>query len=106
MASVLLFPLLVPTILHATDWPQWRGPNRDGISQEKGLLKEWPKDGPKLVWQVKDIGAGFSTPAGQLLERAAYGTIAPGELNPSSTTQAADLVYHWLTHHRRELAAD
>jgi len=52
-----------PTILHATDWPQWRGPNRDGISQEKGLVKEWPKDGPKLVWQVKDIGAGFSTPA-------------------------------------------
>ena len=53
----------IPTMLHATDWPQWRGPNRDGISQEKGLLKEWPKDGPKLVWQVKDIGAGFSTPA-------------------------------------------
>lgn len=55
--------LLGPIALHATDWPQWRGPHRDGISQEKGLLKEWPKDGPKLVWQVKDIGSGFSTPA-------------------------------------------
>jgi outer membrane protein assembly factor BamB len=55
--------LNAPAILHAADWPQWRGPNRDGLSQEKGLLKEWPKDGPKLVWQVKDIGAGFSTPA-------------------------------------------
>jgi outer membrane protein assembly factor BamB len=55
--------LLSPTILHATDWPQWRGPARDGVSKEKGLLKEWPKDGPKLLWQVKDIGAGFSTPA-------------------------------------------
>ncbi len=47
----------------ANDWPQWRGPQRDGISEEKGLLKEWPKEGPKLVWQVKDIGSGFSTPA-------------------------------------------
>ena len=45
------------------DWPQWRGPNRDGISKETGLLKEWPKDGPKLLWQVKDIGDGYSTPA-------------------------------------------
>jgi outer membrane protein assembly factor BamB len=48
---------------NAADWPQWRGPARDGISQETGLLKEWPKDGPKLVWQVKDIGSGYSTPA-------------------------------------------
>jgi outer membrane protein assembly factor BamB len=47
----------------AADWPQWRGPNRDGISQESGLLKEWPKEGPKLLWQVKDLGGGYSTPA-------------------------------------------
>jgi outer membrane protein assembly factor BamB len=45
------------------DWPQWRGPERDGISQEGGLLKEWPAAGPKLRWQVNDIGDGFSTPA-------------------------------------------
>jgi outer membrane protein assembly factor BamB len=47
----------------AADWPQWRGPNRDGISKETGLLKEWPKDGPKLLWQVKDLGGGYSTPS-------------------------------------------
>jgi outer membrane protein assembly factor BamB len=47
----------------AADWPQWRGPLRNGISQETGLLKEWPKEGPKLLWQLKDIGEGFSTPA-------------------------------------------
>jgi outer membrane protein assembly factor BamB len=47
----------------AADWPQWRGPHRDGISQEKGLLKEWPKDGPKLLWHLKDLGSGYSTPA-------------------------------------------
>lgn len=49
--------------LWANDWPQWRGPNRNGISQETGLLKQWPEGGPKLLWQVKDIGEGYSTPA-------------------------------------------
>src|SRR2546426_9979466 len=47
----------------ASDWPQWRGPQRNGISQETGLLKEWPKDGPKLEWKVTDIGSGYSAPA-------------------------------------------
>jgi outer membrane protein assembly factor BamB len=46
-----------------TDWPQWRGPERNGISRETGLLKEWPKNGPKLIWQANDLGDGFSTPA-------------------------------------------
>jgi outer membrane protein assembly factor BamB len=47
----------------ADDWPQWRGPERTGVSKEKGLLKEWPKDGPKLLWENKDLGGGYSTPA-------------------------------------------
>lgn len=47
----------------ALDWPQWRGPARDGISQEKGLLKEWPKEGPKLLWKTDKAGSGYSTPA-------------------------------------------
>jgi len=46
-----------------SDWSQWRGPERNGISQERGLLKQWPAQGPKLIWQVNDIGDGFSTPA-------------------------------------------
>ncbi len=46
-----------------SDWPQWRGPERNGISPERGLLKQWPKEGPKLLWQVNDIGDGFSTPS-------------------------------------------
>jgi outer membrane protein assembly factor BamB len=45
------------------DWPQWRGPERNGISRESGLLKQWPAGGPKLLWQVHDIGDGFSTPS-------------------------------------------
>lgn len=47
----------------AANWPQWRGPQRNGISQETGLLKQWPEAGPKLVWQVDKLGDGFSTPA-------------------------------------------
>ncbi len=47
----------------AADWPQWRGPARTGVSQETGLLKEWPTDGPKLLWQQSDIGNGYATPA-------------------------------------------
>ncbi|MBK5292808.1 MAG: PQQ-like beta-propeller repeat protein [Acidobacteriia bacterium] len=47
----------------AADWPQWRGPGRDGISVEAGLLKEWPKEGPKLLWQIQDIGDGYATPS-------------------------------------------
>ena len=54
------FALLAAT---ADDWPQWRGPTRDGISRETGLLREWPKEGPKLLWQARQIGAGYSTPA-------------------------------------------
>jgi outer membrane protein assembly factor BamB len=47
----------------ADDWPQWRGPTRSGLSKETGLLKQWPKSGPKLLWERKDIGGGYSTPA-------------------------------------------
>jgi outer membrane protein assembly factor BamB len=45
------------------DWGQFRGPKRDGISPDTGLLKEWPKGGPPLVWTAKGIGAGFSSVA-------------------------------------------
>jgi outer membrane protein assembly factor BamB len=45
-----------------SDWTQWRGPQRDGTSGERGLLKQWPAGGPKLLWQVNDIGDGYSTP--------------------------------------------
>lgn len=43
-------------------WPQWRGPRRDGISLERGLLPTWPEGGPKLRWQVDNLGTGWSSP--------------------------------------------
>jgi outer membrane protein assembly factor BamB len=65
-ALVALLGLAAVVTVHssfAKDWPQWRGPNRDGISQETGLLKDWPAGGPKLLWQQKAAGSGYSTPA-------------------------------------------
>jgi outer membrane protein assembly factor BamB len=61
--AFLAINLSITVVSHASDWPQWRGPDRNGVSQEAGLLKEWPKDGPKLLWQQKNIGSGYSTPA-------------------------------------------
>ena len=45
----------------AANWPQWRGPNRDGISTETGLLKQWPAEGPPLVWKASGAGGGYSS---------------------------------------------
>ena len=58
--GVLLF---VPLALYADDWPQWRGPDRTGVSKEKGLLKKWPAEGPKLLWTYKEAGNGYTAPA-------------------------------------------
>src|SRR5262245_40008710 len=43
-------------------WPQWRGPNRDGVSAEKGLLDRW-EDAPPLVWKADGLGGGYAGPS-------------------------------------------
>jgi outer membrane protein assembly factor BamB len=61
-------PRLIPAFLvcllnlsaNAGDWPQWRGPNRDGISQETGWLAAWPESGPKRLWEAP-VGVGYSS---------------------------------------------
>jgi outer membrane protein assembly factor BamB len=55
--------LLAAPLAFAADWPQWRGPNRDAISPETGLLRQWPAGGPKLVWTSREAGRGFGAPA-------------------------------------------
>jgi outer membrane protein assembly factor BamB len=55
VSTLLVLPLL------ASDWGQWRGPSRTGVSTEKGLADQWPAGGPRLVWQVKDIGDGYGS---------------------------------------------
>ena len=47
------------------DWPQWRGPNRTGVSAETGLLQQWPAGGPPVVWTTPGLGRGYGTVAVQ-----------------------------------------
>ena len=59
---VLLFAFAVQVMAQAgANWPQWRGPNRDGVSKETGLLKQWPADGPPLLWKASGAGRGYSS---------------------------------------------
>jgi outer membrane protein assembly factor BamB len=60
---VALCGLIPIAFASADDWPQFRGPQRNGISKETGLLKDWPKDGPPLAWKVTGLGGGFSAPS-------------------------------------------
>lgn len=60
----LVFCLLAGSLVAvAADWPQWRGPERDGISQESGLLQKWPDGGPPLAWKATGLGEGFASVA-------------------------------------------
>ena len=52
---------LLATTLMAADWPQWRGPARDGKSPDTGLLNQWPAGGPPLVQTLRGAGGGFSS---------------------------------------------
>ncbi len=61
---ILLFLVLVYLPFRpawAEDWPSFRGPQRDGICREKGLLKQWPEGGPPLAWKTAGLGEGFSS---------------------------------------------
>ncbi len=55
--------ILCASLAAAADWPQWRGPDRNGISAETGLLQQWPESGPKLLWRLDDVGDGYGTVA-------------------------------------------
>ncbi|MYC68776.1 MAG: PQQ-binding-like beta-propeller repeat protein [Acidobacteriia bacterium] len=59
IAGAFLSFVLLP--LTSAEWNQWLGPNRDGKSSETGLLAVWPESGPKQVWQVESLGAGYSS---------------------------------------------
>ena len=56
-----LLPLLVHGTIIASDWPQWRGPKRDGVWTESGILSSFPAGGLTLKWKV-DVGFGYSSP--------------------------------------------
>jgi outer membrane protein assembly factor BamB len=63
LTVVFAITLTLPAAEPSKGWPTWRGPNRDGISKETGLLQKWPDEGPPLVWQVKGLGRAYSSVA-------------------------------------------
>ena len=50
-------------VLQAADWPQWQGPDRNAVSKETGLMKQWPASGPAVVWTAAGLGAGYGSMA-------------------------------------------
>jgi outer membrane protein assembly factor BamB len=78
-----------------SDWPQWRGPDRTGLSKETGLLKEWPEGGPKQEWKITGLGDGYSTPSVSAGRLYLVGTKATDEymvcLNEKDGSRAWDV---------------
>src|SRR5262245_29206766 len=62
LATAATAALLVG-LVSAADWPAFRGPQRNGLSPETGLLKAWPEGGPKQAWTAKNLGLGYGTPS-------------------------------------------
>src|SRR5687767_10324266 len=60
-AAVIALLLLLSAFSRAEDWPQWRGPDRDAVCGEAGILETFPADGLKIRWRVP-VGWGFSSP--------------------------------------------
>jgi outer membrane protein assembly factor BamB len=69
LRELVVIAALTLSVANAADWPQWRGPSRNDRSPDTGLLKEWPKDGPKRAWLFDKAGlgyAGYSISSGKL----------------------------------------
>jgi len=60
-SQTAVLALLLPLAVRAADWPQWRGPNRDGVWSETGILQTFPAEGLKVRWRAP-VGPGWSSP--------------------------------------------
>ncbi|HUJ21779.1 MAG TPA: PQQ-binding-like beta-propeller repeat protein [Bryobacteraceae bacterium] len=62
---LLAAPLLPRSVVSAPanppEWPQWRGPERSGVSSETGLAKSWPSAGPRALWSISNLGEGYGS---------------------------------------------
>lgn len=79
---VLAFSMTLSVAAGEFDWPQWKGPDRTGVSKETGLLKKWPKGGAGLAWKIQSIGTGYSAPS-----------IAKGRIYGMSNRGAEEVVW-------------
>ena len=62
--KILIQVVIVITCLsnvQGQDWPQYLGPNRNSVSDQKGILRSWPKNGPEVLW-IADVGIGYGGP--------------------------------------------
>ena len=104
VASLLLSLPAVVSNRAPDDWPQWRGPNRDGLSAEKGLLKAWPAGGPPLAWQAKGAGEGYSSFA--VSQGRLYTLGARGDAEYVIAFDAASGKRLWERQHGRRFSND
>lgn len=81
IASTIASFALSLVAVTAADWPNFRGPNHDGISKETGWTTEWPADGPKVLWKAK-VGMGFSAV-----------TVANGKAFTQGNTKDEDTIF-------------
>jgi len=83
---ISLIALFAASACTAADWPQFRGPRRDGKSDETGLLKKWPEASPNQLWSVAGLGAGYSSAA--IADGLVYTT---GKIGPTGYIFCFDL---------------
>jgi outer membrane protein assembly factor BamB len=63
LSALALLTVTVVSTVPEAEWPQWRGPLRNGVSSETGLLKQWPANGPAVTWSISNLGDGYGTVA-------------------------------------------
>lgn len=80
---------------HGADWPQWRGPNRDGRSTEKLGKVDWEKNPPKLLWTIEGMGKGYGAVA--VVAGRLYATGNTGNAQSVVCCDAATGQHHWTT---------
>jgi outer membrane protein assembly factor BamB len=61
LCTFALLPLTIGQTAPEAEWPQWRGPLRNGVSSETGFLKQWPANGPATVWSIANLGEGYGS---------------------------------------------
>src|SRR5678816_1050673 len=61
LCTFALLPGTVGIRAPEAEWPQWRGPLRNGLSSETGLLKQWPEKGPAVTWSIANLGEGYGS---------------------------------------------
>ncbi len=91
--AVFLLSLNFAALAAPGDWPQFRGPNRDGASAETGLLQELPPGGPPLVWKATGLGVGYSTVS--VVGNRIYTVGESGEFSSVVALNAADGKQVW-----------